>query len=81
MTPNNKIVQTHLSKRLGGLKLNGTQEKTPFSGTVFHILSHGVIGFVVSVNSKNHLLTWLELFDSQSEASIQWFLKLPLATK
>ena len=26
----------HLSKRPGDLKQNGTQEKTPFSGTVFH---------------------------------------------
>ena len=47
----------HLSKHLSDLKHNGTQEKAPFSGTVFNTLSPGVIGFVVSVSSKNHLLT------------------------
>ena len=48
---------THLSKRSSDLKQNGTQEKTPFTSTVFHTLSHGVIRFVASVSSKNHLLT------------------------
>ena len=48
---------SHLSKRPSDLKQNGTQEKTPFSGTVFNTLSHGVIRFVASVSSKNHLLT------------------------
>ena len=48
---------THLSKRPSDLKQNGTQEKTPFSSTVFHTLSYGVIRFVASVSSKNHLLT------------------------
>ena len=28
-------VASHLAKRLSDLKQNGTQEKTPFSGTVF----------------------------------------------
>ena len=37
---------THLSKRLSDPRQNGTQEKTPFSGTAFHTLSHGVIRFV-----------------------------------
>ena len=45
---------SHLSKHLSDLKQNGTQEKTPFSGTVFHILSHGVLRFVASVSFKNH---------------------------
>ena len=50
-------VQSHLSKHPSDLKQNGTQEKTPFSSTVFHALSHGVIRFVASVSFKNHLLT------------------------
>ena len=48
---------SHLSKHPSDLKQYGTQEKTPFSSTVFHALSHGVIRFVASVSSKNHLLT------------------------
>ena len=48
---------SHLSKRLSDLKHNGTQEKAPFSGTVFNTLSPGVISYVASVSSKNHLLT------------------------
>ena len=36
---------SHLSKRLSDLKHNGTQEKPPFSGTVFNTFSPGVIGF------------------------------------
>ena len=40
----------HLSKHPSDLKQNGTQEKTPFSSTVFHALSHGVIRFVASVS-------------------------------
>ena len=47
---------SHLSKHPSDLKQNGTQEKTPFSSTVFHALSHGVIRFVASVSSKKHLL-------------------------
>ena len=44
-------------------------------------LSHGVIRFVASVSSENHLSGWLKFFTGQSEASIQWLLKLTLATK
>ena len=51
-----QAMDSHLSKGSSDLKQNGTQEKTPFSSTVFHTLSHGVICFVVSVSSKNHLL-------------------------
>ena len=52
---------SHLSKRPSDLKQNGTQEKTPFSGTVFHTLSHDVFHFVASGSSfKNH---WIEAFD------------------
>ena len=32
-------------------------KKTPFSGTVFNTLSHGVVHFVASGSSENHLLT------------------------
>ena len=44
----------HLAKLPSDLKQNGTQEKTPFSGTVFHTLSHGVVRFVESVSFKSH---------------------------
>ena len=40
---------THLAKRSSNLKQNGTQEKTPFSGTFFQTLSCGVINLVASV--------------------------------
>ena len=50
------FLHSHLSKRSSDLKQNGTQGKTPFSSTVFHTLSHGVIRFVASVSSRNHLL-------------------------
>ena len=46
------ILIPHLVKRPSDLKQNGTQEMTPFSGTVFHTLSHGVFRFVGSVKSK-----------------------------
>ena len=42
----------HFSKHLSDPKLNGTQEKTPFSGTFFHTLSHGVLRFGASFASK-----------------------------
>ena len=45
---------THLSKRPSDLKQNGTLEKTQFSSTVFHTLSHGAFRFVASVNFKYH---------------------------
>ena len=48
------VASSHLSKGLSDLKQNGTQEKKPFSGTVLHALSHGVICFVASVSFKNH---------------------------
>ena len=51
-----QLRNAHLSKRSSDLKQNGTQEKTSLSSTVFHTLSHGVIRFVASVSSKNHLL-------------------------
>jgi len=50
------LARPHLSKHPSDLKQNCTQEKTPFSSTVFHALSHDVILFVASVSSKNHLL-------------------------
>ena len=48
----NLFQASHLAKRLSDLKQNGTQEKTPFSGTVFHTLSHGMLRFVASVSQK-----------------------------
>ena len=68
---------SHFAKRLRDLKQNGTQKKTPFSGTVFNTLSHGVVALLRVVAQK----TTLSFFDSQSDAFIQWFVKLPLATK
>ena len=44
---------THLAKRPSDLKQNGTHEKTQFSGTAFHTISHGVLRFVASVSFKN----------------------------
>ena len=46
----------HLSKGTSDLKQKCTQLATPFSGTVFHALSHGMIHFVRSVRSRNHFL-------------------------
>ena len=49
---------SHLSKLPSDLKQNGTQEKTPFSGTVFNTLSHGMVrGFFASVRPKNYSLS------------------------
>ena len=48
-----RMTLPHLSKRPSDLKQNGTPEKTPFSGTVFHTLSHDVFCFVASVSFKN----------------------------
>ena len=46
-------ISSHLSKRPSDLKLNGTQEKTLFYGTVFYTLSHGLVRFVASGSSNN----------------------------
>ena len=72
---------THLSERPSNLKQNGTQEKTPFSGTVFHTLSHGVLRFVASVSFKNHWIEapWLAVKEFQPVR--RWFFELTLATK
>ena len=43
-----------LAKRPSDLKQNGIQEKIPFSGTVFHTPSHGVLHFVASFSFKSH---------------------------
>ena len=51
---NRLVGSTDLAKKPSDFKQNGTQEKTPFSGTVFNTLSHGVIRFVASVSFKNH---------------------------
>ena len=54
---------SHLSKGPSDLKQNGTQEKTPFSGPVFHGLSRGVVCFVPTVSFWNHQIEashWLK---------------------
>ena len=51
------IMGPHLAKRPSDLKQNSTQVKTPFSGTVLHPLTHGVLRFVASVSSK--ITFWL----------------------
>ena len=45
---------SHLAKWPSDVKQNGTQEKTPFSGTVFNTFSHGVLCSVASGSFKNH---------------------------
>ena len=73
--------RSHFAKRLSDLKQNGTQEKTPFSGRVFHTLSHGVLRFVESVSFKNH---WIEapwLAAKELQPVRKWFFELTLATK
>ena len=55
---------THLAKHPSNLKQNGTQEMTPFSGTVFHTLSYGVIRFVAIVSFKYH---WIKARISTSQ--------------
>ena len=67
MTKNDR---THLTKRPTDLKQNGTQEMTPFSGTVFHTLSYDVFHFVACGSFKNHLIVasdWLSKNLNQSE--------------
>ena len=44
----------HLSKSPSDLKQNGTQEKAPFSGAVFHAFSGGVDCFALTVSFWNH---------------------------
>ena len=46
--------KTHLSKGPSDLEQNGTEEKTQFSGPVFHGLSRGVVRFVPTVSFWNH---------------------------
>ena len=43
----------------GDLILNFTQEKEPFTGTVFHALSSSVVYFLATVSFRNHRLTGL----------------------
>ena len=50
----------HFAKCPSDVKQNGTQEKTPFSVTDFHTLSHGVFRFVASVSFRNH---WIDASD------------------
>ena len=50
----------HLSKGSSGHKQKCTPFLTPFSSTVFHALSHGLIHFVRSVSFEN---LKMEVFD------------------
>ena len=59
----------HLSKGSCGRKQKCTQFLTPFSGTVFHALSHGVIHFVQIVSFKN---LKMEVFDWLLKNFKQW---------
>ena len=54
---------------------------TPFSGTVFHALSHGVIHFVQTVRFKNHLNRSFWLAVREFPPVRKWFLGLTLRTK
>ena len=58
-----RYCDSHLSERSSDLKQNGTQEKTPFSGTVSHYLSYGEVLFVLTVSFWNHQIDashWLK---------------------
>ena len=48
---------SHLSKHLSDLKENGTQKSHQFLTQFFNTLPHGVVCFITSGSSKNHLLT------------------------
>ena len=54
ITTTNRYACAQLSECPSDLKQNGTQEKTPFSDTIFHTLSHDVFHFVASGSFKNH---------------------------
>ena len=47
--------QSHFSKHKSGIKQKLTQRLTPFSGTVFYALLHGLIHFARSVSFENKL--------------------------
>ena len=53
---NRPVLTAHLSKGSSGLKRKCTQFHTPFSGIVFHALSHGAIHFVRSVSFKKPVM-------------------------
>ena len=63
--------ESRLSKCQSDLKLNGTQEMDPFSGTVCHGLSHGVIRFflreLASKSTRTEPSDWLLNIFEQSE--------------
>ena len=71
----------HLSKRLSDLKQKCTQLLTPFSGMVFHALSHGVIHFARSVSFENQLNRGFWLAVREFPPVRKWFLGLTLRAK
>ena len=72
---------SHLSKGSSGRKQKCTHFQTPFSGTVFDALSHGVIHFVRSVSFKNLEIKVFWLAVEEFQPTKKRFLKLTLWTK
>ena len=70
----------HISKHSNELTQNGTQDKTPFIGTV-STLSHGVIRFVGSVCPRSHSLTGKNSLGDNQKLLLSWFSKLTLGAK
>ena len=71
-----KIILTmpHLSKRISDLKQKCTQLLTPFSGMVFHALSHDGIHFAWSVSFELNRSSWLAVREFPPVR--KWFLGL-----
>ena len=68
---NPNFLLSHLSKGSSGHKQKCTQFPTPFSGIVFHALSHGVIHFVRRFSFKNlemEVCDWLLINSNQRES-------------
>ena len=73
--------ETHLSKHKSDLKQKCTQLLTPFSGKVFHALSHYGIHFAWSVSLENQLNGSFWLAVREFPPLRKWFLGLKLGTK
>ena len=72
---------SHLSKCRSDFKQKCTQLLKPFSGTVFHDLSHDMIHFVQSVSFKNHIDRGFRLAVEKYPPVKKRFLGLTLGTK
>ena len=76
-----RLSPSHLSKGSSGHKQKCTQFLTPFSGTVFHALSHGSPGFALHGSFFNNLLIdWKSSTANQSLWN-RWLMELPWRTK